>query len=106
MQTALATSFAKAPVATRTAVAVVCRAQQQQKAAAALAAVPALLAASPAFALVDDRIATEGTGLALGVHDPALFFAIAIVFTGVWAVFYSGAKSLGGGKGDDSGLTL
>ena len=34
------------------AVAVVCRAQQQQKVAAALAAVPALLAASPAFALV------------------------------------------------------
>ena len=55
---------------------------------------------------VDDRIATEGTGLALGVHDPALFFAIAAVFTGVWAVFYSGARSLGGGKGDDSGLTL
>lgn len=55
---------------------------------------------------VDDRLATEGTGLAFGISDPALFFAIGIVFTTVWAVFYSGAKNLGGDKGDDSGLTL
>lgn len=55
---------------------------------------------------VDDRLATEGTGLAFGINDPALFFAIAIAFTTVWAVFYTGARSLGGGKGDDSGLTL
>jgi hypothetical protein len=41
------------------AVAVVCRAQQQQQAKAALASVPALLAASPAFALV--RKATLGS---------------------------------------------
>lgn len=55
---------------------------------------------------VDDRLATEGTGLALGLSDPALFFAIAGVFTLVWGVFYSGARSLGGSKGDDSGMTL
>jgi hypothetical protein len=31
---------------------------------------------------------------------------IAGVFGLVWAVFYSGAKDLGGSKGDDSGLSL
>ncbi len=55
---------------------------------------------------VDDRLATEGTGLIFGINDPALFFAIAFAFTTVWAIFYTSTKSLGGDKGDDSGLTL
>lgn len=56
---------------------VVCRAQQQSvfaKAAAAGVSVPALLAAHPAFALVDDRLAGEGTGKIFGINDSALFW--------------------------------
>lgn len=37
---------------------------------------------------VDDRLAGEGTGKILGINDPALFWAISIVFTTVWGVFY------------------
>jgi len=56
---------------------VVCRAQQQSvfaKAAAAGVSVPALLAAHPAFALVDERMAGEGTGKIFGINDGALFW--------------------------------
>jgi len=56
---------------------VVCRAQQQNilaKAAAAGVSVPALLAAHPAFALVDERLAGEGTGKIFGINDGALFW--------------------------------
>lgn len=52
---------------------------------------------------VDDRLATEGTGKILGINDPALFWALAGVFTLVWAVFYTSTRDLGGDKGDDSG---
>lgn len=57
---------------------VVCAAQQQNnvfaKAAAAGVSLPALLAAHPAFALVDDRMASEGTGKAFGITDKGLFW--------------------------------
>ena len=56
---------------------VVCRAQQQSvfaKAAAAGVSIPALLAAHPAFALVDERLATEGTGKIFGITDGGLFW--------------------------------
>jgi photosystem II PsbW protein len=59
----------------------VCSAQQQTplaKAAAAGVSLPALLAAHPAFALVDDRLATEGTGKIFGINDPALFWVLAV----------------------------
>lgn len=55
----------------------VCRAQQQNlfaKAAAAGVSIPALLAAHPAFALVDERLATEGTGKIFGINDSAIFW--------------------------------
>ncbi len=57
--------------------AVVCRAQQQQQLKAALASVPALLAASPAFALVSaptgsclDRGAGGVEGWHAHIHQP------------------------------------
>ena len=56
---------------------VVCRAQQQNlfaKAAAAGVSIPALLAAHPALALVDERLATEGTGKIFGINDGAIFW--------------------------------
>jgi hypothetical protein len=60
---------------------VVCAAQQQNvfaKAAAAGVSVPALLAAHPAFALVDERLATEGTGKVFGINDKGLFWNMAV----------------------------
>ena len=89
---------------------VVCCAQKQNnvfaKAAAAGVSVPALLAAHPALALVDDRLATEGPGKIFGINDGALFWNMLAIFTTVWAVFYLSQKDLGGDDGEDSGLTL
>jgi photosystem II PsbW protein len=76
--------------------------QAAKKAAAAVASVPALLAASPAFALVDDRLNGDGTGLPVGVNDPALTTAILGAFFLVWVLWYSSQKDLG----DDAGLDL
>lgn len=42
----------------------------------------------PSLPQVDDRLAGEGTGKILGINDPSLFWAITIVFTIVWGVFY------------------
>lgn len=64
------------------------------------------LSASPAFALVDDRMSTEGTGRMLGVNDPVLGWVIFGVFTTIWALYFVGQKDLGGDEDDDSGLTL
>mmetsp|Transcript_20537 Transcript_20537/g.61823 ORF Transcript_20537/g.61823 Transcript_20537/m.61823 type:complete len:117 (-) Transcript_20537:290-640(-) len=116
MQSVLAssTSIVRPVVATRStgrvtaSRVVVCRAQQQpkqspvRKAAAAAVALPALLAAHPAFALVDDRLGGEGTGKILGGAPWPVF----LVAAGVWALFYSGTQDLGGDKGEDSGLGL
>ncbi|KAK9862010.1 hypothetical protein WJX84_010493 [Apatococcus fuscideae] len=89
--------------------AIVCKAQQQQvtvaKVAAAAAALPSLLAASPALALVDERLGGEGTGKPFGVGGLE-GWAIFIVFGLVWAAYYQATKELGGDAGDDSGLSL
>jgi photosystem II PsbW protein len=78
----------------------VCRAQQQNagKAAAAAVSLPALLAAQPALALVDDRLVGEGTGLIFGINDPSLFWVIAAVFTTVWAIYYVSSRDLDQGE--------
>ncbi|KAG7673425.1 hypothetical protein Ndes2526B_g03131 [Nannochloris sp. 'desiccata'] len=114
MQTAVAFKTPLARAATRatraTSRVVVCRAQQQSvfsKAAAAGVSVPALLAAHPAFALVDERMAGEGTGKIFGINDGALFWNMLAIFSSVWAVYYLSQKDLDGGDtGDDSGLSL
>lgn len=49
---------------------------------------------------------SEGTGLALGVTDGILGWAMLITFGVVWAVYAISAKQLGGGETDDSGLSL
>jgi photosystem II PsbW protein len=87
----------------------VCAAQKQNmmaKAAAAGIPLTTFLAAHPAMALVDDRLATEGTGKIFGINDNGLFWNMLAIFTSVWAVFYLSQKDLGGDDGEDSGLTL
>merc|ERR1712224_254657 len=64
-----------------------------------------LIVTQPALALVDDRLAGEGTGKALGISDPILGWVILIVFTVVWALYYVATKDLGGQR-DEDGLGL
>merc|ERR1712070_1015688 len=59
----------------------------------------------PAIALVDDRLAGEGTGKALGINDPILGWVIIGVFTTVWSLYYAATKELGGQREED-GLGL
>ena len=80
--------------------------QQAKKAAAAIAAAPALLAASPAFAIVDERLNGDGTGLPFGVNDPTLGWVIVGVAGLVWAIFFNGQKDFGDFEDPDSGLDL
>lgn len=59
---------------------------------------------------VDERLNGDGTGKILGVGGIE-GWAILIVFTLVWSLFYASQKQLGDGpkgrgKGDDSGLSL
>jgi photosystem II PsbW protein len=63
-----------------------------RQAAAAAVAAPALLAAHPAFALVDDRLNGDGTGLKFGVNNPAIGWAMAGAFATVWALYYVAQK--------------
>merc|ERR1712050_588151 len=51
---------------------------------------------SPSMSLVDNRLAGEGTGKALGINDPILGWVIISVFTLVWALYYTSTKELGG----------
>merc|ERR1711907_370313 len=64
-----------------------------------------LLTAEQSQALVDDRLAGEGTGKALGINDPILGGVIIGVFTVVWSLYYSATKDLGGQREED-GLGL
>merc|ERR1712159_364254 len=63
------------------------------------------IAIQPTLALVDDRLAGEGTGKALGINDPILGWVILGVFTLVWAFYYIATKDLGGQR-DEDGLGL
>jgi len=81
---------------------VVCKASSEKKAAVASAVTA--FTASPAFALVDERLNGDGVGYPLGISDPTFFWAIFIVFTLVWSLFYT--SSVGGGESDDDGLSL
>mmetsp|Transcript_31174 Transcript_31174/g.69333 ORF Transcript_31174/g.69333 Transcript_31174/m.69333 type:complete len:117 (+) Transcript_31174:75-425(+) len=89
---------------------VVCQASKPveavKKAAAAAAGLPALLAAHPAFALVDDRLNGDGTGLPLGINDGALSWALFGVATVTWAVWFISQRELGDFEDKDSGLNL
>jgi len=77
-----------------------------KKAAAAVAAAPVLLASNPAFALVDDRLNGDGTGLPLGINDPILGFIFVGVLGAVWALYFNAQKDFGDFEDDESGLGL
>mmetsp|Transcript_25585 Transcript_25585/g.35321 ORF Transcript_25585/g.35321 Transcript_25585/m.35321 type:complete len:130 (+) Transcript_25585:99-488(+) len=85
---------------------VVCKAEN--KALAGVSAAIATFAASPAFAVVDQRMNGDGTGLALGINDSSLLWVLVIVPALVFSAYYYGGAvgDLGGDDGDDSGLSL
>merc|ERR1712039_764390 len=63
------------------------------------------LMSNNAIALVDERLAGEGTGQALGINNPILGWVLVSVFTAVWGVYYISTKDLGGQREED-GLGL
>jgi photosystem II PsbW protein len=76
------------------------------KVAAVLAAAPALLAASPAYAMVDERMNGDGTGLVFGINDGILGWVIFGVFSTTWFFWFQSQKDLGDFEDKDSGLKL
>eukprot|EP00197_Chlamydomonas_leiostraca_P010356 CAMPEP_0202861714 /NCGR_PEP_ID=MMETSP1391-20130828/3007_1 /ASSEMBLY_ACC=CAM_ASM_000867 /TAXON_ID=1034604 /ORGANISM="Chlamydomonas leiostraca, Strain SAG 11-49" /LENGTH=120 /DNA_ID=CAMNT_0049541143 /DNA_START=45 /DNA_END=407 /DNA_ORIENTATION=+ len=89
---------------------VVCQAQRPaeivKKAAAAMTVLPALVAAHPAFALVDERLNGDGTGKPFGINDSILGFVIVGVLTTIWAIWFNGQKDLGDFEDPDAGLKI
>ena len=96
---------------------IVCSAekQQQQKEeeesnglpqlAAAVTSAATMAYAHPVFALVDERLSTEGTGLGLGLSNPKLIWILVGVTALIWALYFTYASKLPE-TGDDSGLDL
>lgn len=107
-------TVAKAAPASRKAIvvrgAVKCQAQKfevaKKAAAAAVAGLPALVAANPAFALVDDRLNGDGVGLALGINDGSLGWVIGGVASLIWILYFIAQKDFGNFEEDDTGLGL
>ncbi|GLC75995.1 PSII 6.1 kDa protein [Pleodorina starrii] len=89
---------------------VVCKAttarEQIAKKIALLSTLPVTLAASPAWALVDERMNGDGTGKPFGVNDPVLGWVLTGVFGVMWAVWFNGQRDLGDFEDNDSGLKL
>lgn len=54
---------------------------------------------------VDDRLGGEGTGKVLGIGGGEQWVVLGALGL-IWALYYVGAKDLGGDKGEDSGLSL
>merc|ERR1712187_414331 len=61
-----------------------------------------LMKGCEAFALVDDRLAGEGTGMMLGINDAGIGWGMLGIFTLIWSLYYVSQKNLGG----DDGLGL
>ncbi|CDY54877.1 BnaA10g27910D [Brassica napus] len=64
----------------------------------------AVMSSSPAMALVDERMSTEGTGLPFGLSNNLLGWILLGVFGLIWAVYFNYVSSLD--EDDDSGLSL
>lgn len=61
-------------------------------------------ASSPALALVDERMTTEGTGLSLGVSNNLLGWILLGVFGLIWALYFTYTSTLE--EDEESGLSL
>ncbi|KAA0850945.1 hypothetical protein EYC93_27910 [Enterobacter hormaechei] len=74
--------------------------------AAPLMAAAAALTVSTkeAFALVDERLSTEGTGLGLGLSNPLLGWILLGVFTLIWILYFTTYSNVK--EDEDSGLSL
>ncbi|KAH0905801.1 photosystem II reaction center W protein, chloroplastic [Brassica rapa] len=64
----------------------------------------AVMSSSPAMALVDERMSTEGTGLPFGLSNNLLGWILLGVFGLIWAIYFNYVSSLD--EDDDSGLSL
>merc|ERR1712014_50534 len=53
-----------------------------------------LATACEAFALVDDRLAGEGTGKILGINDPILGYVVVGVFGTIWTLYILASKEM------------
>lgn len=73
--------------------------------ATAVTSAATLAYAHPVFALVDERLSTEGTGLGLGLSNPKLAWILVGVTALIWALYFTYASKLPD-SGDDSGLDL
>lgn len=73
--------------------------------AAAVTSAATLAYAHPVFALVDERLSTEGTGLGLGISNTKLTWILVGVTALIWALYFSYSSTLPEGD-DDSGLDL
>ncbi|CAN6327670.1 unnamed protein product [Urochloa humidicola] len=86
-----------------------CSNQQDGKALAApagasLLAAASAMTASPALALVDERMSTEGTGLSLGLSNNLLGWILLGVFGLIWSLYTVYTSTLD--EDEDSGLSL
>ncbi|XXG79999.1 hypothetical protein AAC387_Pa09g0958 [Persea americana] len=72
--------------------------------ASLMAAACAVSMSSPALALVDERLSTEGTGLSLGVSNNLLGWILLGVFALIWALYFVYTSTLE--EDEESGLSL
>ncbi|XP_059625959.1 photosystem II reaction center W protein, chloroplastic-like [Cornus florida] len=72
--------------------------------ASMIAAACAATMSSPAMALVDERMSTEGTGLPFGLSNNVLGWILLGVFAIIWALYFVYTSSLE--EDDESGLSL
>ncbi|MBA0675396.1 hypothetical protein Goari_016944 [Gossypium aridum] len=72
--------------------------------ASLLAAACAATMSSPAMALVDERMSTEGTGLPFGLSNNLLGWILFGVFGLIWALYFVYTASLE--EDEESGLSL
>ncbi|KAM1795733.1 hypothetical protein PS1_036046 [Malus domestica] len=74
------------------------------KGASLAAAAMAATMSSPAMALVDDRLSTEGTGLPFGLSNNLLGWILFGVFGLIWTFYFIYTSSLE--EDEESGLSL
>lgn len=74
------------------------------KGASLAAAAMAATMSSPAMALVDDRLSTEGTGLPFGLSNNILGWILFGVFGLIWTFYFIYTSSLE--EDEESGLSL